>query len=61
MPTMKLVCVHPFHYDAQHFYAVGQEVTDPEEMAKLSEDREHHFVRVSVPDPEPPPPDQPAP
>lgn len=41
----KLVCVHPFHN-----YVRGQEITDPDEVAKLSEDREHHFVRVAMPE-----------
>ena len=41
--AFKLVCTHPFHG-----YAKGQEITDPAEVAKLSEDREHHFVRVAV-------------
>ena len=38
----KLVCTQPFHG-----YAKGQEITDPSEVARLSEDREHHFVRVA--------------
>ena len=43
--AFKLVCTEPFHG-----YVKGQEVTDPAEVAKLMDDREHHFVRVAVPD-----------
>lgn len=43
--AIKLVTTLPFHG-----YAKGQEITDPEEVARLQEDREHHFVRVFVPD-----------
>jgi hypothetical protein len=47
MPTLKLVCVHPFHK-----FEVGQEVTDPAEVNRLNtSEHEHHFVRVNVPDP----------
>ena len=42
--AFKLVCTHPFHG-----YEKGQEVTDHDEVARLSEDREHHFVRVAAP------------
>lgn len=45
----KLVCVQPFHG-----YAKGQEITDPTEVAKLSSDRDHHFVRVKLSDATPP-------
>ncbi len=41
----KLVCTHPFHG-----FEKGQEVTDPEEIAKHNEQREHHFVRVAIPE-----------
>lgn len=37
-----LVCVHSFGK-----YTKGQMVTDPAEIEKLQEDREHHFVRVA--------------
>jgi hypothetical protein len=37
----KLVITQPFHG-----YVKGQEITDADEIARLSEDREHHFVRV---------------
>ena len=36
-----LICVHPFGK-----YVKGQKVTDPDEVAKLMKDRDHHFVRV---------------
>ncbi len=39
-----LVCVHPFKH-----YAKGQKITDPDEVARLSQDRDHHFVRVPAP------------
>lgn len=50
--TYHLICVHPFGV-----YAKGQKITDPDEVAKLMDDRDHHFVRVLVPQPpvEPPP------
>jgi hypothetical protein len=54
MPTMKLVCVQPFHG-----YERGDEVTDENEVSQLlTSEHEHHFVRVSVPDEQPtePPP-----
>ena len=55
--AIKLVTTLPFHG-----YAKGQEITDPEEVARLQEDREHHFVRVFVPDePKPAPAPSPAP
>jgi hypothetical protein len=43
-----------------HGYEKGQEITDPDEVARLSEDREHHFVRVFY-QPAPGAPSQPAP
>lgn len=51
--AFKLVCTQPFHG-----YEKGQEVTDPAEVERLSDDREHHFVRVAyepAPDPAPEP------
>lgn len=39
-----LVCVQPFHG-----YVKGQTITDPVEIAKLSTDRDHHFVRIGAP------------
>jgi hypothetical protein len=39
-----LFCVHPFHG-----YAKGQKVTEPSEVARLMNDRDHHFVRVPAP------------
>lgn len=42
-----LMCVHPFGN-----YAKGQMITDPDEVAKLQEDREHHFVRIARSEPE---------
>jgi hypothetical protein len=50
--AINLLCVNPFHN-----YVKGQVVTDPVEIAKLSEDRDNHFVRISVPDPKPAAPD----
>lgn len=50
----KYIVVHPFHG-----YAKGQEVTDPDEIAKVLADNEAHVVRVYVPDePAAPPPTQ---
>jgi hypothetical protein len=46
-----LVCVHPFGK-----YQKGQVVTDPDEVAELLDDREHHFVRIAAPAPAPVPP-----
>lgn len=46
--AFKLVCTLPFHG-----YVKGQEVTDPVEVAKLMDDREHHFVRVNYEPPAP--------
>ena len=46
--AFKLVCTLPFHG-----YAKGQEITDPDEVAKLLDDREHHFVRVNYEPPAP--------
>ena len=40
--AFKLVCTQPFHG-----FEKGQEVTDPAEVERLLEDREHHFVRVN--------------
>lgn len=39
-----LVCRVPFHG-----YEKGQMVTDPVEVAKLMQDRDHHFVRIAAP------------
>ena len=39
-----LICVHPFGK-----YQKGQIVTDPAEVAKLMQDRDHHFVRTVAP------------
>jgi hypothetical protein len=44
-----LVCVHAFGK-----YERGQTVTDPAEIESLG-DRDHQFVRITVPDPEPAP------
>lgn len=41
--SFHLICVHPFHG-----YARGVRVTDPDEVARLMKDRDHHFVRVSA-------------
>jgi hypothetical protein len=45
-----LVCVHPFGD-----YAKGQVITDPDEVARLTSDRDHHFVRIPAPVPDPAP------
>jgi len=42
-----LICVHPFQLAGKN-YAKGQRVTDPDEIETLSNDREHHFVRVAA-------------
>ena len=42
-----------------HGYVKGQEITDPEEIAKILADHDMRVVRVFVPDA--PPPDQPPP
>lgn len=39
-----LVCVHPFGK-----YTKGQRITDPDEVEKLMQDRDHHFVRIPAP------------
>ena len=39
-----LICVHPFKN-----YVRGQKVTDPDEVTRLMQDRDHHFVRVTAP------------
>lgn len=44
-----LVCVHPFGP-----YTKGQLVTDPDEIAKLTSDREKNFVRIAAPVAPPP-------
>jgi hypothetical protein len=49
--TYHLICVHPFGV-----YAKGQKITDPDEVAKLMDDRDHHFVRVLAPPAVEPPP-----
>jgi hypothetical protein len=41
-----LICVNEFGK-----YAKGQLVTDPDEVAILLEDREHHFVKIAAPAP----------
>lgn len=41
--VFNLVCVHPFGQ-----YTKGQLITDPKEVASLSDDRDHHFVRVAA-------------
>jgi hypothetical protein len=53
--AFKLVVTQPFHG-----YEKGQEITDQAEVARLSEDREHHFVRVFY-EPAPEAPAQPEP
>jgi hypothetical protein len=40
-----LICIQPFHG-----YAKGQRVSDPDEVAKLQLDREHHFIRIPAPE-----------
>lgn len=40
-----LICVNAFGK-----YTKGQRVDDPNEVAVLSNDRDHHFVRISAPD-----------
>lgn len=44
MADFHLVCINPFHN-----YTKGQMITDPDEVDKLQEDREHHFVRIAIP------------
>jgi hypothetical protein len=39
-----LICAHPFGK-----YAKGQKITDPDEVSKLMDDRDHQFVRVNAP------------
>lgn len=48
-----LICVHPFGS-----YQKGQRIEDPDEVARLSDDREHHFVRVNAPPAEQKPADE---
>lgn len=43
-----LICVVPFHG-----YEKGQRITDQAMIAELSQDRDHHFVRVHAPAPAP--------
>ena len=38
-----LICIHPFGK-----YVKGQKITDPNEVAALMKDRDHHFVRVAA-------------
>ena len=45
--TFKYIVVQPFGN-----YTVGQEITDPDEIAKVLADNEAHVVRVAVPDAE---------
>lgn len=45
-----LVCIHPFSN-----YTKGQMITDPAEVQKLLLDREHHFNRITEPNPGNPP------
>jgi hypothetical protein len=52
--AFKYVVTQPFHG-----YEKGQEITDPEEIAKVLADHDFRVVRVFVPD-EPPPPPPPA-
>jgi hypothetical protein len=47
----KYVVTQPFHG-----YVKGQEITDPDEIAKVLADHDFRVVRVFVPDQ--PPPDQ---
>ena len=44
----KYIVTQPFHG-----YAVGQELTDPDEINEVLADHEHRVVRVFVPDPPP--------
>ena len=46
----KLVCTIPFHG-----FNKGDQVTDPAEVEKHLAKRDHHFVKVWVPDAEPAP------
>lgn len=39
-----LICVHPFDK-----FTKGQMITDAEEVKKHLDDREHHFIRITVP------------
>jgi len=48
--AIKYIVTRPFHG-----YAVGQEITDPDEIAKVLADNEAHVVRVAVPDDQQPP------
>lgn len=58
MANFHLVCVHPFHQ-----YTKGQTITDPALVEELSQDRDHHFVRIAAPfvDVDPSPPSLPSP
>lgn len=51
MPTFHLICTEPFKQ-----YRKGDIVTDPAEVAKHINDREHHFIRIAAPDENVPPP-----
>lgn len=62
----KLVCVHPFHdrHSGKNFER-GDELAHQHHVARLTETREHHFVRVAITDEEAeaattPPPEKPA-
>ena len=44
-----LICVHPFHHQGRNIQK-GERISDPAEVIKHSDDREHHFVRVYSPD-----------
>lgn len=45
----KLVCVHPFHDRVSgRTFERGDEVAVQDDVERLSDDREHHFVRVAI-------------
>jgi hypothetical protein len=47
----KYIVTQPFHG-----YAIGQEITDPDEIAKVLADHDFRVVRVAYEPPPPPPP-----
>ena len=49
--AFKYVVTQPFHG-----YDKGDEITDPDEIAKVLADHDFRVVRVYVPDPDAPPP-----
>jgi hypothetical protein len=49
----KFIVTQPFHG-----YQIGQEITDPDEIAKVLADHDFRVVRVEYPDTPPPPPPQ---